>query len=92
MRMFIAAAMIALSATSAFAQQHVPRYGETDKERSQSDIEAEKEADRAYQRSLGNIPDRGPSDPWGTVRTTDAPKTATAKSSKANAKAGAAHN
>ncbi len=96
MRVFLAAVMIMLSAATALAQQHVPRYGEKDKEKSQSDIEADKAAERAYQRSLGNIPDQGPSDPWGTVRTNGAPKTSTstsgAKSPKARTKTGAANN
>ena len=51
MRIFLATTMILLSASSAFAQQHVPKYGETDNEKSPAQIEADKEADRAYKRS-----------------------------------------
>ena len=40
-------------------------------------IAAAKEADKAYQRSLGNIPAQKSTDPWGTVRSDDAPKAAT---------------
>ena len=36
---------------------------------------AEKEAEQAYKRSLGNIPEQKPSDPWGAVRSESAPKT-----------------
>ena len=36
----------------------------------------EKEAERAYKRSLGNIPNQGPTDPWGNVRSESAPKAA----------------
>jgi hypothetical protein len=95
MRVIFAAAMISLLATTAFAQDnHVPRYGEADKEKSQTEIQSEKDAQRAYQKSLGNIPDKGPSDPWGAVRS-DAPKTATstpaAKTAKTKTKTGAAN-
>ena len=31
-------------------------------------------AERAYKRSLGNIPDQTPTDPWGNARSVDAPK------------------
>ena len=75
MRVFCAAAIIALLAGPAYAQsQSVPKYGDTDKQKSPQEIEAEREAERAYKRSLGNIPDRGPSDPWGNVRGDSAPK------------------
>ena len=77
MRVFRAAAVIALLVGPAYAQsQPVPRYGETAKTKSPQEIEGEREAERAYQRSLGNIPDKGPTDPWGNVRSDSAPKTA----------------
>jgi hypothetical protein len=77
MRIFLAAAMIVLLAGSAYAQeQRVPKYGEVDKDKTPQQIEAEKEAQRAYQRSLGNIPDKGATDPWGGVRSDSAPKPA----------------
>jgi hypothetical protein len=96
MRVILAAAMITLLATTAYAQDsHVQRYGEADKEKSQTEIQAEKDAQRAYQKSLGNIPDKGPSDPWGAVRS-DTPKTATsttpvAKTAKTKTKTGTAN-
>jgi hypothetical protein len=76
MRVFRAAAVIALMAGPAFAQTQapVPRYGDEDKGKSPQDIAAEKAAEKAYKRSLGNIPDQGPSDPWGNVRSNSAPK------------------
>jgi hypothetical protein len=79
MRVFLAAAMIVLLAGPAYAQtKSVPRYGETDKDKTRTEKEAEQEADRAYKRSLGNIPDQAPTDPWGGVRSGDAaPKAAT---------------
>ena len=75
MRVFRAAAVIALLAGPAFGQsQSVPRYGDTDKAKTPQQIAAEREAERAYKRSLGNIPDQGPTDPWGGVRSDSAPK------------------
>jgi hypothetical protein len=69
MRVFYTAAVIALLAGPAFAQsQAIPRYGETAKTKSPQELAAEKEAEQAYKRSLGNIPEQKPSDPWGTVR------------------------
>jgi len=92
MRVLVAAAMIILLTGSALAQDtHVPRYGEADKDKSQEQIRGDKAAERAYQRSLGNIPDKGPSDPWGAVRSTDAPKTA-ARPVKPKTKTGAAND
>jgi hypothetical protein len=82
----VAIALLALSGM-AFAQG-VPKYGEVDKDKSPSDIAAEKAAEKAYRKSLGNIPDKGPSDPWGAVRP-DAAKTTVTKS---KGKAGTAPN
>ena len=77
MRVLLAATLIALLAGPAYAQtQNVPKYGDADKPKSPTEIEAEKEAQRAYKRSLGNIPDQGPTDPWGNVRSDGAPKPA----------------
>ncbi len=77
MRAFAAAAVIALLVGPAYAQtEHVPTYGEADKEKSPQQIQAEKDLQSAYHRSLGNIPDKGPTDPWGNVRSDGAPKTA----------------
>lgn len=98
MRVLVAAAMLMLLAGSALAQEeHVQKYGEQDKPKTPEQIRAEKEAERAYKKSLGNIPDKGPTDPWGTVRSTDAPKTAAkpdtaAKPAKPKTKTGTANN
>jgi hypothetical protein len=78
MRVFGAAAVIALLAGPAFAQsQSVPRYGDINKSKTPQEIEQEHEADKAYEKSLGNIPDKGPTDPWGNVRSDSPPKTTT---------------
>ena len=77
MRVFAAAAMIAFLAGPAYAQsQSIPKYGDPDKEKSSQEIAAEREAEKAYKRSLGNIPNQGPTDPWGNVRSESAPKAA----------------
>jgi hypothetical protein len=74
-RAFIAAAIIAALAGPALAQQApIQRYGEKDKEKSFNEKEQEKEAERAYKRSLGNVPEKGPVDPWGNARNVEAPK------------------
>ena len=82
---FLAAILIAAWAGAAVAQDnHVPRYGEEDKAKSPGQIESEKAAGDAYRKSLGNIPDKGPTDPWGAVRSDGGAKAtvATAKPKK----------
>jgi hypothetical protein len=76
MRVFPAAAVIALLAGPAYAQNQapVPRYGDLAKSKSPQEIQTERETETAYKKSLGNIPDQGPTDPWGNVRSDSAPK------------------
>jgi len=94
MRIILAAVTLALLASSASAQQKsIPKYGEVDKDKTAQEKAADKAAVDAYQRSLSNIPDKGPVDPWGVVRPTDSPKptqtTAKPKKMKAETKTGA---
>ena len=70
--------MIALLAGSAAAQRGPAKYGEEDKPKTPAEIAAEKDAERAYRRSLGNIPEQQKTDPWGTVRSDSAPPKAAA--------------
>ena len=94
MRVLHAAAVIALLAAPAYAQQKsVPKYGDAPVEKTRSQIEEDRQAESAYKRSLGNIPDRSPTDPWGNARSVDAPK-AVAKPSaaKPRTKTGASAN
>jgi hypothetical protein len=87
MRVLRAAAVIALLAGPAYAQEKIPQYGEIDKpDKTQTQIDADKAAERAYKNSLGNIPDKGPSDPWGAVRSDNAPKPAAKAPTKSAAK------
>lgn len=92
MRVFRAVAMIALLGAPAFVfaqgfgqKDHVQQAGEKPAEKSRQEIEADREAERAYKRSLGNIPDQAAPDPWGNVRSENAPK-ATAKAPAKRAK------
>jgi hypothetical protein len=90
MRPVLAAVLIASLATPAFAQQKpMQQYGEPDKEKTNAEKAADKAAAEAYQRSLGAIPDKTSNDPWGSVRSNDAPKPAKSARSKA-AKTGGA--
>jgi len=84
----VAVAVVFLALSGMAFAQSVPTYGEVDKDKSPSDIAAEKAAEKAYHKSLGNIPDKGSSsDPWGAVRP-DQKTTVT----KSKGKAGTAPN
>jgi hypothetical protein len=84
MKMLSAAAVVVLLTAPAYAQ--TPNINLMPEVTSKSPEEKEQDAikDKAYKDSLRKIPDaKASSDPWGTVRSTDAPKTATpAKKSK----------
>ena len=89
MRAVLALILFVSLSAPAFAQQvdnHVPRYGEEDKEKTSAQKAADRAAAEAYKRSLNNIPDQGKSDPWGAARSTEAPKPAPAKAAKAKAR------
>ncbi len=82
-----ALAVVASLAGPAWAQNAVPRYGDVDKTKTPSEIAAEKEAERAYRRSLGNIPEQKSTDPWGTMRSGDSTPPKAAKAPPARPKA-----
>jgi hypothetical protein len=82
-----AIAVIGLLTGSALAQKGPARYGEEDKPKTPTEIAAEKDAERAYRRSLGNIPEQQKQDPWGTVRSESAAPKAAAKAPAAKPKA-----
>jgi hypothetical protein len=80
-------ALLAGPASAQMPQPHVQGPGEPDKDKTPAQIEAEKEAERAYKRSLGNIQEQKSADPWGTVRSDNAPpKAAVAKAAPAKPK------
>jgi hypothetical protein len=87
MKVLGAASMIMVLAGPVYAQGAVQRYGEKDKDKTWGEMEREKEAERAYKRSLGNVPDKGPVDPWGNARSVEAPKTDPKSAAKTDAKA-----
>jgi hypothetical protein len=75
MRMLSAAAVVVLLTVPAYAQ--TPNINLMPEFQSKSPEEKEQDAakDKAYRESLKKIPDaKASSDPWGTVRSTDAPK------------------
>jgi hypothetical protein len=74
MRVVAIAVIAAFLAGPALAQQKkVLPYGEVEKDKTPEEKQAERDAENAYKRSLGNIPTQKPVDPWGNVRG-DAPK------------------
>jgi hypothetical protein len=83
MKIFRAAALVALLAGfSAPASAQTPSVNLMPELQSKTpeekEIDAQKE--KAYRESLRKIPDaKASNDPWGTVRSTDAPKTTSAK-------------
>ena len=89
---FGAAAMIALLAGPAHAQT-MPNVNLIPEVQHRTPEEKEQDAikDKAYRESLKKIPDaKASSDPWGAVRSADAPKAATP--AKPKTKAGNAAN
>jgi hypothetical protein len=83
MRMLSAAAVVVLLTAPAYAQN--PNINLVPELQSKSPEEKEQDAikEKAYKDSLRKIPDaKASSDPWGTVRSTDAPKAAAAPAKK----------
>jgi len=60
--------MLALIAGPALAQDHIQQYGEEAKPKTEAQNAEDRRAERAYQRSLNNVPDQKPVDPWGAAR------------------------
>jgi len=72
-------AAVALLAGPAAAQMQTPNINLMPEMNSKTPEEKEADAvkDKAYRESLKKIPDaKGSNDPWGTVRSTEAPKAA----------------
>ena len=77
MRMLSAAAVVVLLTAPAYAQMSTPNINLMPEFQSKTPEEKEQDAikDKAYKDSLRKIPDaKASSDPWGGVRSTDAPK------------------
>ncbi|MBB5049449.1 hypothetical protein HNR60_004227 [Rhodopseudomonas rhenobacensis] len=80
-RAWRAAAMLLLLAGTAEAQTPNVNLIPELKSKTPEEIEQDRITEKAYKDSLRKIPDaKVSSDPWGDVRSTDAPKAAPAKS------------
>jgi hypothetical protein len=96
MRAFRLATVIMLLASPAVAQ--IPALNllqDTKPAKTQEERDAEAARDKAYQDSLKKIPDAKPAaDPWGNMRSSDAPKAPakSASSAKPKAKTGSTAN
>lgn len=79
MRMLSAVAVMVLLTAPAYAQTPNINLMPELQSKTPEEKEAEATREKAYKDSLKKIPDaKGSSDPWGTVRSTDAPKAAAA--------------
>jgi len=90
MRVFPLVAVVAMLAGPAYAQDapHVNLAPEV-VTKSPEEKAADEERDKAYKESLKKIPDaKSASDPWGGVRSADAPKSVTKTSAKPKTKTG----
>ena len=96
MKVFRLAAVITLLASPAFAQlPALNLLNDNRPAKSQEEKDAEAARQKAYEDSLKKIPDaKAPSDPWGTVRNTDAktPAAKSASSTKPKPKTGSSPN
>jgi len=84
-----AAAAIALLTGSAHAQMQTPNVNLIPELQTRTPEEKEQDAvkDKAYRESLRKIPDaKASNDPWGGVRSADAPKSASPAPAKSKAK------
>lgn len=80
MKVFRAAALMALLAGPAYAQAPNINLMPEVKSKTPEEIEQDRLTDKAYRESLRKIPEsKAAADPWGNVRSTEAPKPAPAK-------------
>jgi len=94
MRTFPLVAVVAMLAGPAYAQDapHVNLAPEV-VTRSPEEKAADEERDKAYRESLKKIPDsKASSDPWGGVRSGEAPKSAAKSPAKPKTKTGSSAN
>ena len=94
MRIFSLVAVVALLAGPAYAQDtpHI-NMAPQDVYKSPEEKAADEEREKAYKESLKKIPDaKTASDPWGGVRSADAPKTTTKAATKPKTKTGSSAN
>jgi hypothetical protein len=94
MKIFRAAALIALLTGPAYAQMMpdinlIPEA----KSKTPEEIEQDQAREKAYKESLHKIPDaKASTDPWGSVRTGDTPKAEKSTQTKPRTKTGSTAN
>jgi hypothetical protein len=87
MKVFRMAVVIALLASPAYAQMPALNLMMDKPGKTQDEKDADAAREKAYKDSLRKIPDaKAPADPWGTVRSTDTPKTADKATASAKSK------
>ncbi len=88
MKLLRVAAVMALMIGPAYAQMPNINLLQDGPGKTQDEIEAQQAREKAYQDTLKKIPDAKVSnDPWGTVRSSDAPKTSADKTSASKTRA-----
>lgn len=95
MKIFRMAAIAALLTVPTYARAQTPNINLIPELSSKTPEEkaADEVKDKAYRESLRKIPDaKASSDPWGTVRGVDAPKTSTKAPAKPRIKTGSTAN
>jgi hypothetical protein len=81
MRVLRSAIVLTLLLSGPVLAQTKPPAAPQDPPKSPGQIEQEKNQDRAYKNSLGNIPDKPPADPWGGARAVDGSSSTTTTTS-----------
>jgi len=71
MRVLRAAALLSVLLASPVFAQGIKPSAPTDPPKGPGELETEKNTSEAYKRSLRNIPDKPPADPWGGARAID---------------------
>ena len=71
MRILRAAALLTVLLAGPVFAQVKPPAAPTDPPKGPGELEREKSAEQAYKKSLRNIPDKPPADPWGGARAID---------------------
>jgi hypothetical protein len=93
MKIFRAAALVALLTGPAYAQMPDINIIPEARSKTPEEIEQDNVREKAYKESLRKIPDaKASSDPWGSVRSADTPKAAKSTQVKPRTKTGSTGN
>ena len=82
MRVLRTAALLTVLLTGPVLAQGAKPPPPSDPPKSPYELQTEKATDNAYKRSLGNIPDKPPADPWGGARAVDGSSSTTTTPAK----------